>query len=102
MFNGLRERLSLGKHNHPIDRLTEAAALLSGVALYPQVFKIFSTKHVADLAPTTFLIMLVTNTIWIAYGIHRKSLPLLISGVMNLIAASIIVSSFLIFSNSVS
>ncbi|MCK9361624.1 PQ-loop domain-containing transporter [Patescibacteria group bacterium] len=99
MFDGLRKRLHLDKHDHPIDRLTEAAALLSGVALYPQVFKIVTTRHVADLAPTTFFIMVITNTIWIAYGIHRKSIPLLISSTMNLVAASLIVVFFFVFGN---
>ncbi|MCC7523136.1 hypothetical protein IT407_05065 [Candidatus Uhrbacteria bacterium] len=85
------------KHNHPIDRLTEGASLLSGIALYPQVFKIFTTKNVDDLAPSTFFILVVTNIIWIAYGVHRKSIPLLISGSLNLISSSLILGMYFAF-----
>ena len=94
---GLRERLGLVKHNHAIDQLTIGASLLSGVALYPQVFKAFSTRQVAGLAPSTFFFMTVSNSIWIAYGIHRKSLPLVISGVLNLIASVLILVMYFAF-----
>lgn len=98
---GLRERLGLVKHNHPIDQLTVGASLLSGVALYPQVFKVFITKEVIGLAPSTFFILTVTNAIWIAYGIHRKSLPLMISGVLNLIASAAILAMYFAFGDGV-
>jgi uncharacterized protein with PQ loop repeat len=97
MFNGIREQLGLVKHNHPIDQLTIGASLLSGVALYPQVFKAFTTREVAGLAPSTFFFITISNIIWIGYGIHRKSLPLLISGVLNLIAAVLILGMYFAF-----
>ncbi|GEM_PF-1166114 len=97
MLEALRERLGLVKHNHPIDQLTVGASLLSGVALYPQVFKALATREVAGLSPTTFFIMVITNTIWVAYGIHRKSLPLVISGVLNFIAAALILGLYFAF-----
>jgi MtN3 and saliva related transmembrane protein len=97
MLNGFRDRLGLTKHNHPIDQLTVGASLLSGVALYPQLFKVFATKDVAGLSPATFFILTITNAIWIAYGVHRKSLPLLISGVLNLIASGTILAMYFAF-----
>lgn len=97
MFNGLGEKLGLKKHNHPIDQLTVGASLLSGVALFPQVFKILETKQVSGLSPSTFFILIVANCIWIAYGIHRKSVPLLISGTLNLVASSLILGMYFAF-----
>lgn len=98
MPNGFPERNKLfSKHNHPIDHLAEAASLLSGIALYPQAFKIFATKTVDDIAPTTFLIVFLTSTIWIGYGRHRKSLPLLISGSLNMVSSALILGMFLLF-----
>lgn len=100
MFESLREKVGLTKHNHPIDKLTEAASLLGGIALFPQAFKIFVTHHVSDIEPSTFLIMVLTNSVWTAYGVHRKSLPLLISGILNFIAAALILSMYLVFKNA--
>lgn len=87
------------KHNHPIDHLAEAASLLSGISLYPQAFKILTTKMVGDIAPSTYFIVLVTSFIWIAYGAHRKSLPLLISGSLNMVSSALIVILFFAFQN---
>jgi uncharacterized protein with PQ loop repeat len=97
MFKEIREQLGLTKHNHPIDQLTIGASLLSGVALYPQVFKVLATREVAGLAPSTFLFIAISNIIWLAYGIHRKSLPLLISGILNLIASGLILGMYFAF-----
>ncbi len=97
MANGLADRKLFSKHNHPIDHLTEGAALLSGIALFPQVFKIFETKHVGDLAPSTFFILVISNAVWIAYGVHRRSLPLLISGSLNFVASGLILAMFFLF-----
>lgn len=99
MPHGLAHRKLFSKHNHPIDHLTEFAALLSGISLFPQAYKIFMTRTVADIAPSTYFIVLISNTIWIAYGVHRKSPPLLISGVLNLIATILILGMYFTFGN---
>jgi uncharacterized protein with PQ loop repeat len=79
MLDGFRDRIGLTKHNHPIDFLAEANGLLSGIALYPQLFKVLVTHSTADLAPSTFFIMFVNNIIWHVYAWHRKAAPIIIS-----------------------
>lgn len=95
MFHNFKDGMK--KHRHPLDRLTEATALLSGVGFYPQLFKLYTTRQAADLAPTTFLIFTISNAIWIAYGIHRRALPILISSSLNLIASACILVMILLF-----
>ncbi|KAA0206993.1 hypothetical protein EDM68_00160 [Candidatus Uhrbacteria bacterium] len=99
MLDAFRARMGIKRHNHPIDLLAEANGLLSGIALYPQVFKALTTRHVADLAPSTFFIMFVTNLIWFAYAVHRRALPIIIASIMNILAAGTLVVLFFVFKN---
>ncbi len=87
MFNGFFDRVGLTKHNHSVDRLAEANALLNGIALYPLLFKIIRTGNVSGLEPTTFLMLFIANCIWIAYGLHRRALPVLISSSLVLVSS---------------
>ena len=85
-----RDCLGLKRHHHPIDFLAEANALLSGIALFPQLFKILNTNRLGDLAPTSFLIVFITNLIWHAYGWHRKNLPTIIASALTIVASGMI------------
>lgn len=96
MLNGLRSR-GFAKHNHPIDRLAEANGLLTGIALYPQLFKVIGTREVASLSPSTFFIIFVTNIIWLAYAFHRKSSPIVIAGVLNVISSGALIVLFFLY-----
>ncbi len=88
MHHSLFKRLfSLGQHNHPIDKLAEANSLLTSVALYPQFFKALATHQTTGISPTTYAIILVNNIVWIAYGIHRKTPPLVLASTMTVIAS---------------
>jgi uncharacterized protein with PQ loop repeat len=95
MPDGFNERSGFSKHTHPIDHLAEANGLLSGIALYPQLFKVITTGETRALAPTTYLIFFVANIVWIIYGIHRRALPVLISSALNLIASGALLGLFL-------
>lgn len=100
MLNGFRERWGLRVHHHRIDLLADANALVSGFVLYPQLFKLLTTHDASGLAPTTFLLITVTNIIWVFYGIHRKSLPVIISSALSAFAALAVLVLILIFARS--
>lgn len=93
------DRIGLRKHNHRIDMLANANALVSGIALYPQLFKIFSTHSVSGLAPSTFFLIFISNIIWQAYGWHRKNLPIIISSGLSATAAAAILGLFFLWGN---
>lgn len=92
MVNGFIGRLGLTKHNHPLDYLAEANALVGGLALYPQLFKVLATRDVSGLAPTSFLLFFVSNLVWHAYGWHRRALPVIVSSALTTLAAGIILA----------
>ncbi|MSR85148.1 hypothetical protein EXS71_01785 [Candidatus Uhrbacteria bacterium] len=90
-----KDCLGLKKHHHPIDLLAELNALFSGISLFPQLFKVLETHHLSDLAPSSFLIVFITNIIWHAYGWHRKNLPTLVASVLMIISSGFILGLIL-------
>jgi uncharacterized protein with PQ loop repeat len=84
--------INLGEHRHTIDKLAEINGVVTGIALYPQVFKaLTSTIAIQQLSLMTFLLILVNSFVWIIYGIHRGLTALIIASVLNLIASLILV-----------
>lgn len=82
------------KHRHDIDILANINALLSGFALYPQVYKVFNTGSVEDLAYSTFLIIFANSLVWLIYAQHQKIRPLFVSSMLNAAAAGYILFVF--------
>lgn len=82
------------RHHHDIDSLAGINSLFSGLALYPQVYKVFSTGSVEDLAHTTFIIIFINSLVWLIYAQHRKIWPLGISSALNTLASAYILYAF--------
>ncbi|MFH1621436.1 MAG: PQ-loop domain-containing transporter [Patescibacteria group bacterium] len=87
MLNAINRIFCLDKHHHPIDKIAKINALLSGIALYPQLFKIIFTADVTGFSLLTYILIALNSLVWIFYAVHRKLVPLLISSVLNLLAA---------------
>jgi MtN3 and saliva related transmembrane protein len=51
---------------------------LSSITFMPQVYQTWKTKSVKDLNLTMMLIVFISTLIWIAYGIGRGLLPVII------------------------
>ena len=90
MTDGIVTSSSAKKHHHPIDFIADANALLSGFALYPQLFQVLKSHDVRALSSATFLILAAAQIIWFAYGIHRKAIPVIVTSLMNGIGAGIL------------
>ena len=84
----IKKLFSIDTHSHPIDRLADVNSIVSGIALYPQLFKIIFDDSIIGLSYVTFLIIAINSLVWIAYGYHRRSMPLLISSLLNLISST--------------
>jgi uncharacterized protein with PQ loop repeat len=97
MLDGFRKRLGIKRHNHPIDLLAEANSVISGIALYPQLFKVLQTRQVSDLSLTTFLIVFVTNIVWFAYAVHRRALPIMLASILNGVASAFLIYFFVAY-----
>ncbi|MDO8492362.1 MAG: PQ-loop domain-containing transporter [bacterium] len=78
------------EHNHFIDKLANINAVLSALALYPQVYTTISTDDITGVSAGGFTLIFVNSLIWTLYAAHRKATPLLVASSFNALAAAII------------
>ncbi|MBU1034528.1 hypothetical protein KKF59_00155 [Patescibacteria group bacterium] len=97
MFHLIKKLMRVDGHHHPIDRIANINSLVTGIALYPQLFKIIYSHSIGDLSMATFLIIFLTNIIWHFYGWHRRTLPVIFSSALNLLASCAILFLITIF-----
>jgi MtN3 and saliva related transmembrane protein len=68
-----------------------AAGFLTTVAFIPQVVKIWKTRSAKDVSLYTFIAFTVGVGLWLAYGILKQELPIIVwNGVTLLLAAAIL------------
>jgi len=75
------------KHRHFIDYLADVNSVISAIALFPQLFSLLWGQSPVGLSSFTFFLIALTSCIWVAYGIHRKTPPLIISSTLNALAS---------------
>lgn len=85
-------------HHHLIDRLAFFNGLISGIALYPQVYSIFLTGSTAGVSLTTFIIVFINSIVWLFYAVHRQLFSLGLASMLNLIASGLLIF-LILFSN---
>jgi uncharacterized protein with PQ loop repeat len=83
---------SSSRHNHWIDKLALGNAFLSGVTLYPQLFLLLTAgaDTTDSISRLSFILIVSNSLIWLWYGVHRKTYPLIISSTLNAFAAAAI------------
>jgi len=86
----------MAKHRHIIDYVALANALVSGVSLIPQAWKVLKTLSVHDLSFATFTLILLNSVIWSAYAVHRRDLILLVSSALSIGTAFLILALMLV------
>jgi len=67
------------------------AACITTASFLPQVFKTYKTKDTSGLSLTMYIVFFIGIVLWLIYGIHLNSLPMILA---NFITA--ILSLFLI------
>ncbi|HMK56177.1 MAG TPA: SemiSWEET transporter [Dissulfurispiraceae bacterium] len=60
------------------------AGALTTMSLIPQVIKMWKTKSARDVSLVMFLIFVVGISLWIAYGVSIKSMPVIIANSVSL------------------
>ena len=66
------------------------AAVMGGVALFPQVLKVLRTKSTKDISREMIVILAGSILLWLVYGILISDLPIIIANFFGLIQALII------------
>ena len=84
-------------HNHLIDRLALVNGLVSGIALYPQVWAILASGSTVGDSLPTFLLIFFNSIVWLAYALHRGLISLGIASVLNTLASGILVCAIIFF-----
>lgn len=77
--------------NHRIDQLAAVNGVVTGLALYPQLFLAIKSGSVNDLSPWAFALIFTNSIVWVAYAMHRNIKPLAIASFLNAIASGLIV-----------
>jgi uncharacterized protein with PQ loop repeat len=79
------------KHQHTIDKIAFVNGILSGVALYPQVWSTLIQGSGEGLSVLSFLLIFINSIVWFLYAVHRSLLTLAITSILNGIASGIMV-----------
>lgn len=84
-------------HKHVIDKLAFLNSIVSGVALYPQVWIVFANQSVAGVSFLTFLVIFLNSVVWLLYAAHRGLLSLAIASFLNGLASGILLTAVWFF-----
>ena len=76
--------------------MATTVGIISGLAYFPQAYKIIRRKSAKDISLVTFSIFLFSISIWLAYGISIKNYPLIIANVINLAGAISVIIVYII------
>lgn len=56
-------------------------SVISMLTLIPQIIKMSKTKSVKDISAATLIIQILNVSVWLAYGILSKNVPLIVVNV---------------------
>ena len=80
-----------------IDLIGYLAAILGTVCWFPQVAKTWRSRQTKDLSLFTNLLILMTMTLWLIYGLAIGSWPLIAANVLSVLLVGSIVAAKLIY-----
>lgn len=78
-----------------------AAAILTTAAFIPQAWKIWHTRHTADISLGMYILFTIGVALWMAYGVLLKSWPITIANCVTLLLAGAVLVMKLKFKNGV-
>ena len=67
------------------------AAALTTASFVPQVYKTWKTKSTDSLSLTMYIIFFIGIFLWLIYGIHLRSLAMIVSNIVTGILALLLI-----------
>jgi MtN3 and saliva related transmembrane protein len=67
------------------------AGTISSITFLPQVIKIWQTKSAKDLSAPMLILLIIGVSMWLAYGIFLKDVPIIYTNSMVLLMSFIMV-----------
>ncbi|MDO8427028.1 MAG: SemiSWEET transporter [Deltaproteobacteria bacterium] len=65
------------------------AGTLTTTSFLPQVIKTWKTRHTKDISAFMFLMLFIGITLWVAYGIVRNDMPIILANCVSLVLVSV-------------
>ena len=81
-----------------VGQLVLGVAILEPLSTVPQIIDIYTTRDVASLSLLSWVFFIIGASIWLAYGIKIKNLPLIISSALWVATELILIIGILIYS----
>ncbi|MDQ5962268.1 MAG: hypothetical protein QG653_75 [Patescibacteria group bacterium] len=92
--------MALIAHHHFIDKLAFLNGFISGVALYPQVWKLFTFGSTEGVSFVSFLIIFINSIVWLIYAVHRELISLAVASILNIVASGILTVAIMLATNN--
>lgn len=73
------------------------AGFLTTVSFFPQVYKVLHSKSAKDLSWGWLSMMSLGVFLWILYGLHLKSVPIVLANIVTLLALFVLIFAKIIF-----
>tara|TARA_R110002126_G_scaffold142037_3_gene287564 strand:+ start:22230 stop:22484 length:255 start_codon:yes stop_codon:yes gene_type:complete len=61
------------------------AAILTTISFLPQVIKIYKSKETKSISFAMYVVLSLGVLMWLVYGFHLKSMPMIIANAITLI-----------------
>jgi len=72
------------------DWIGSAAATLTTTAFIPQAWKVWRSRHTADISLGMYALFTLGVALWLAYGIMLESWPIIIANCVTLLLAGMV------------
>jgi MtN3 and saliva related transmembrane protein len=67
------------------------AAIITTASFLPQVYKTWKTKSAEGLSLTMYITFFIGVVLWLIYGIHLKSLPMVLANGITTISSFLLI-----------
>lgn len=67
-----------------------AAGTLTTTSFLPQVVKTYRSRHAKDISFFMFLLLFIGIILWVAYGVIRRDMPVILANAVSFVLVSAI------------
>lgn len=99
LSGGLEPFPAKGALKRFLDRLMYAVGVLAPFALLPQAVRLYATKSSAGISLATWVLLALSNILWLMYGIVHKDKPIIIAHSLFIVMDASIIAGALAYSD---
>lgn len=80
-----------------LETVATVFGVVSGLANFPQAYKIFRRKSALDISITTYVILFVGAIAWTLYGVEIGNFPVTLSNFLGTITVGLVVVGWFLY-----